>query len=116
VQLVNAGEAGGVLDTVLERLADNMEKSKEFRAKTRGAMIYPVTIIAMVVTMIMMIFVIPQLTQMYDDFGADLPLPTKILIGTSDFMVNFWWAVIGGMAGGLYALMRWKKPKMEMKY
>lgn len=113
VQLVNAGEAGGVLDTVLERLADNMEKSKEFRAKTRGAMIYPViVIIAMVVvTMIMMIFVIPQLTQMYDDFGADLPLPTKILIGASDFMVNFWWAVIGAMVGGFYALMRWKKTK-----
>jgi type IV pilus assembly protein PilC len=113
IQLVNAGEAGGVLDTVLERLADNMEKAKEFRAKTRGAMIYPViVIVAMIaVTMIMMIFVIPQLTQMYDDFGADLPLPTQILIGLSDFMVNFWWVVIGAMGGGVYALVQWKKTK-----
>jgi type IV pilus assembly protein PilC len=111
IQLVNAGEAGGVLDSVLERLADNMEKSKEFNGKTRGAMIYPViVVIAMIVVMmVMMIFVIPQLTQMYNDFGADLPLPTKILIATSEFMVTFWWAVIGGMVGGVYALGRWRK-------
>jgi type IV pilus assembly protein PilC len=113
IQLVNAGEAGGVLDTVLERLADNMEKSKEFGAKTRGAMIYPViVVIAMVVVMmVMMIFVIPQLTQMYNDFDADLPIPTQILIATSDFMVNFWWIVIGGMFGGVYGLRRWRKTK-----
>lgn len=111
IQLVNAGEVGGVLDTVLERLADNMEKSKEFTAKTRGAMIYPIIVVlAMVAVMfVMMIFVIPQLTQMYNDFDADLPLPTQILIATSDFMVNFWWAVIGGIVGGVYGVGRWKK-------
>ena len=78
VQLVRAGEAGGVLDEVLNRLADNMEKQKEFRGKTKGAMIYPViVVIAMiVVAFIMMIFVIPKLTEMYTDFGAELPLPS----------------------------------------
>ncbi len=113
IQLVNAGEAGGVLDTVLERLAETMEKSKEFRAKTRGAMIYPIiVVIAMVVvTMVMMIFVIPQLTQMYEDFDAELPLPTQILIGISNFMVSFWWLVIGGIVGGVFALRRWQQTK-----
>ena len=110
VQLVRAGEAGGVLDEVLNRLADNMEKEKEFRAKTRGAMIYPViVIIAMVIVgFIMMIFVIPKLTEMYKDFGAELPLPTQILIGISDFMVGFWYIVIGLGVGGFMAFTRWK--------
>ena len=111
VQLVRAGEVGGVLDDVLNRLADNMEKQKEFRAKTKGAMIYPViVIIAMVaVGFIMMIFVIPKLTEMYKDFGAELPLPTMILIGISDFMVKFWYIMIGGAVGGYVALNRWRK-------
>lgn len=114
VQLVRAGEAGGVLDEVLNRLADNMEKEKEFRAKTRGAMIYPViVIIAMVIVgFIMMIFVIPKLTEMYKDFGAELPLPTQILIGISDFMVGFWYIVIGLGVGGFMAFTRWKKTEL----
>ena len=114
VQLVRAGEAGGVLDEVLNRLADNMEKEKEFRAKTRGAMIYPViVIIAMVIVgFIMMIFVIPKLTEMYKDFGAELPLPTQILIGISDFMVGFWYIVIGLGVGGFILFNRWKKTEV----
>ena len=114
VQLVRAGEAGGVLDEVLNRLADNMEKEKEFRAKTRGAMIYPViVIIAMVIVgFIMMIFVIPKLTEMYKDFGAELPLPTQILIGISDFMVGFWYIVIGLGVGGFILFNRWKKTEL----
>ncbi len=111
IQLVNAGEAGGVMDEVLQRLADNMEKSKEFRAKTKGAMIYPaIVLIAMlVVGFIMMVFVIPKLTEMYDDFGAELPLATQILIGVSNMMARFWYIVIAGVAGGVFALRRWHK-------
>lgn len=114
VQLVRAGEAGGVLDEVLNRLADNMEKQKEFRGKTKGAMIYPViVVIAMiVVAFIMMIFVIPKLTEMYTDFGAELPLPTLILMGMSDFMVRFWYVVIGVGVGGIMALNRWKQTEL----
>ncbi len=96
IQLVRAGEIGGVLEDVLERLADTLEKQKDFRAKTKGAMIYPVIVmIAMVVVaFVMMVFVLPQLTEMYTDFGADLPITTKILIAVSNFMASFWWLII----------------------
>lgn len=111
VQLVNAGEVGGVLDDILGRLANNMEKTKEFRAKTRGAMIYPViVIIAMIiVASVMMIFVIPKLSEMYDDFGAEMPLPTLILISISNFMVSFWWLILLIIAGGIVAGRQWLK-------
>lgn len=109
VQLVLAGETGGVLDDVLNRLADNMEKDKEFRAKTRGALIYPaIVVIAMIiVAFIMMVFVIPKLTEMYDDFGAELPFATQLLIDVSTFVANFWWlAIILAIIGGI-AFKRW---------
>ena len=111
IQLVNAGETGGVLDEVLQRLADNMEKEKEFRSKTRGAMIYPIIVmLAMVVVgFVMMIFVIPKLTEMYKDFGAELPLPTRLLMGISDIMVRFWWMMIGGTVGSVVAFRNWYK-------
>lgn len=111
VQLVKAGEVGGVIDEVLNRLADNMEKDKEFRGKTRGAMIYPAVLIVamMVVAAIMMIFVVPQLTQMFEDFGAELPLPTRLLIATSDFFVKFWWFILGLGAAGFFAFKQWHK-------
>ncbi|NCN06905.1 MAG: type II secretion system F family protein [Candidatus Pacebacteria bacterium] len=112
-QLVRAGELGGVLDEVLARLAENMEKSKAFRAKTKGAMIYPVIVLlAMVIVgFIMMIFVIPKLTAMYTDFGAELPLATRALIGISEFMKTFWWLFIGGGIGGFLAFKRWIKTE-----
>ncbi len=109
VQLVKAGELGGVLDNILERLANNLEKSKEFRSKTRGAMIYPVIVLlAMaIVAVIMMIFVIPKLTAMYKDFNAELPFLTMLLINLSTFMVSFWWLLAGGVFGGIILFRRW---------
>lgn len=111
IQLVNAGEAGGVMDEVLERLAENMENAKEFRAKTKGAMIYPIIVlIAMfVVGLIMMIFVIPKLTDMYADFGAQLPMATQILISLSNFAVKSWYFLIGGLALAFVGLKKWYK-------
>src|SRR3989344_2440971 len=83
VALVQAGEKSGKLDVVLERLADNLEKTRSFRSKLKTAMIYPLIIVIGIVllTMIMMIFVIPQLTEIYSSFDVELPLPTRILIG-----------------------------------
>lgn len=109
IQLVFAGETGGVLDTILERLADNMEKQKEFRAKTKGALIYPIiVVIAMIVVgIIMMIFVIPKLTEMYRDFGAELPLATRILIGISEFLSKAWWAFLIAVVGGVFGFRKW---------
>lgn len=114
IQLVRAGETGGVLDTVLERLADNMEKEKEFKAKTKGALIYPViVIIAMLaVGAIMMIFVIPKLTEMYQDFGAELPFATRVLIGLSDAMVKYWFLFAAGIAGLIAAFRQYYKTEI----
>ncbi len=111
IQLIKAGELGGVLDDVLGRLADNMEKSSQFRAKTKGALIYPVIVVlAMLgVGVIMMIFVIPKMTDLYKDFDAKLPLMTQLLIGTSDFFVKFWWLLGAVIFGGITAFLKWKK-------
>lgn len=111
IQLVRAGEAGGVIDNVLNRLADNLEKEKDFRGKTKGAMIYPVIVLLamFIVTFVMMTVVIPKLTEMYKDFDADLPTVTKILIGISDFFATKWWLILSVLGGGLFALVSWKK-------
>lgn len=117
VQLVKAGEIGGVLDEVLERLAITMEKEKDFRAKTKGAMVYPVIIVlAMIaVAIVMMVAVIPKLTTMYQDFGAELPGATKVLMSVSDFFVSFWWIVVLLFAGGFIAFRTFKKtPQGEL--
>ena len=92
VALVRAGEAGGVMDEVLVRLADNLEKEQEFKGKVKGALIYPAIIVVGmgIVGIILMIFVIPRLTALYSEFGAELPLPTRILIGASSLVFRFW--------------------------
>lgn len=109
IQLVKAGEAAGVLDQILERLADNLEKQKEFSGKAKGALIYPVIVVTamIVVAFIMMIFVVPKLTEMYTDFGAELPLATQILIGISNFFVAFWWLFVVLAVGGGFGLRAW---------
>jgi type IV pilus assembly protein PilC len=105
IALVKSGETGGVMDTVLLRLADNMEKQQEYSGKVKGALVYPaIVIIAMIVMgFLMMIFVIPPLTSMYTDFKVALPLPTQILISTSHFFVNFWYIILAVAGGGFYA-------------
>ncbi|HOX95882.1 MAG TPA: type II secretion system F family protein [Candidatus Woesebacteria bacterium] len=114
IALVRAGESAGVLDRVLVKLADTLDKQREFKSKTKGAMVYPVIVmVAMVVIVaIMMIFVVPKITAMYKDFGADLPGTTKILIGVSNFMAKFWYLALAvfGVAGVL--VNNWKKTEV----
>lgn len=114
IALVRAGESAGVLDEVLRRLADNMEKQRDFKQKIKGAMIYPIIVLVgmVVVAAIMMIFVIPKLTAMYKDFGAELPLPTQILIGVSDFMVNFWYVLFILLGGAAYFIYKWSQTEV----
>lgn len=114
IALVRAGESAGVLDTILIRLADNLEKQREFQAKTKGAMIYPVIVVVgmAIVATVMMIFVLPKLTSMYKDFNITLPLVTRILIGTSDFMVKFWYILGLAIAGAIYGFRAYRKTKM----
>lgn len=113
VALVRAGEAAGVLDTILARLADNLEKQREFRAKTKGALIYPVIVLIgmLVVGFVMMVFVLPKLSVMYEDFNAELPLVTKILIGASNFMAKTWYVIVVAVFTMLYAVRAWKRTK-----
>lgn len=111
IALVKSGEAGGVIDEVLERLADTTEKQQEFKGKVTGALIYPAIIIIgmVIVSIIMMIFVIPRLTTLYSDFNADLPLPTQILIGISTFMTRFWPVLLLLVFGGISAFRAYRK-------
>jgi len=110
VSLVRAGEAAGVVETVLNRLADNLEKSREFIGKVKGAMVYPVIVlIGMVaVVAVMMVFVVPKITTLYGEFDTQLPWATKLVIGVSNFMINQWWVVVIGLivtvVGGRFLL------------
>lgn len=111
VALVQAGEAAGALDTILLRMADTLEKQKEFKSKTKGALIYPgivLTALAGVMT-IMMIFVVPQMTSLYADFGADLPVMTQILIDVSNFFRNQWYVLLAAIVGTITVVRAWKK-------
>ncbi len=94
-----------------------MEKEKGFRAKTKGAMVYPVIIVlAMVaVAVVMMVAVIPKLTAMYQDFGADLPTATKVLMGISNFFVTSWWMILIVAIGVFAAVRAWKKTPVGEK-
>jgi len=113
IALIRAGESAGVLDTILVRLADNLESEREFRSKTKGALIYPVIVLIgmTVVGIVMMVFVLPKLTSMYQDFNAELPAITKALINFSNFLNRFWYFMIVGIFGLLYGLRIWKKTK-----
>lgn len=114
VALIKAGETGGVLDKVLNRVADNLEKSEEFRGKVIGALIYPAIIVVgmIIVAFIMMIFVIPKLLTLYSEFNATLPLPTQIVIGISNFAINFWWLILILLIIGFLALSSYSKTKV----
>jgi len=114
VSLIRAGEASGFLDKVLTRLAETMESQREFRSKVTGAMVYPVIIIvAMIVVVgVLMVVVVPKLTDLYKDFGITLPVTTQILIGISNFAVRFWWFVILAGIGTSIAFQKWKKTPL----
>ena len=107
VYMIRSGETTGKLDDVLNYLADQKEKDYDLMSKIRGAMIYPAFIMTglVVVGFIMMIFVVPKLTEILRESGTDLPLSTKILIATSDFMQHQWWVIIIVMVG-LVAIYR----------
>lgn len=111
VSIVRAGETGGVLDEVLARLADNLEKEREFKAKVKGALIYPaIVIIGMfVVAAIMMVFVIPKLTSLYQEFEAELPLATQILISLSSLATKFWFITLAVLVLGAWGFNLFRK-------
>jgi len=113
IALIKSGETGGVLDKVLLRLADNLEKEQEFRGKVRSALVYPVIIITgmILVGFIMMIFVMPRLTTLYDEFQAELPLPTRILIGFSNLIITFWPIVLILAVAGFFGFRQYRNTE-----
>ncbi len=128
VNMVRSGETSGHLDEVLSYLADQREKDYDLMSKIRGAMIYPAFILSAlcVVGVIMMVFVVPRLTSILTETGGELPLATRILIGTSGFMTKFWWLllilVVGAVAGLRFSLKQrpvrrwwdWMKIKLPI--
>lgn len=104
--LVEVGEAGGILDVVLQRLAAYIEKAAALKRKVKAAMVYPCAIIgvALLVVIFMLTFVIPTFAQMFKDLGADLPLPTKVVMLLSDFVRSYILLLIAGMIGAVMAL------------
>lgn len=107
IALVKVGESAGLLDDILKKLAESMESEREFRSKTKGALVYPAIVVVgmIVVVIIMMIFVIPKMTDMYTDMGIELPTMTKVLIGVSTFMARYWYLLFA-MVGAIVALFR----------
>ncbi len=104
VNMVAAGEAGGILDTILLRLATFLEKNDRLIRKVKSAMIYPGVIfsVAAVAVAVLLIFVIPVFRSMFESVHMELPLPTRIVIGMSDFLRSYWWLVLGGLGGGTF--------------
>ncbi len=113
ISLVKSGEASGKLSEILLKLADNLEKEREFKGKLKGAMIYPIIVVAamFIVMFIMITFVIPQLLNLYKDFNIDLPLSTKILMVVSSLSVKFWPLMIGGVMVGIYLIRNYLNTK-----
>jgi type IV pilus assembly protein PilC len=109
VNMVAAGEAGGILDTILGRLAIFMEKNDALVRKVKGAMIYPGVIIsvAVIAITVLLVFVIPTFEQMFASVNLTLPLPTRVVIGMSRFLTGYWWAVLATLIGGVFMLRRY---------
>jgi type IV pilus assembly protein PilC len=111
VNLVRAGEAAGILETLLQKVATYKEKTEAIKAKIKKALTYPIAImvVAFIVTAILMIFVIPQFSEMFKGFGADLPALTQIVIDLSKIFVAYWWAIFGGLIGAVVAFIQARK-------
>lgn len=112
--LIGAGEAAGILDALLERLATYMEKSENLKSKIKSALTYPISIVVVAfgITAVIMIFVVPAFKELFEGFGAELPAPTLILMNISNLFVTYWYAIFGGVGGGLYTFFYfWKRSK-----
>ena len=115
--LVEAGEQAGVLETLLDKIATYKEKTESLKAKIKKALFYPtaVIVVAILITAIIMIFVIPQFKDLFSSFGADLPAFTRVVITISDFVAAYWWAVLGAVVAVIVTSSNiWKRsPKFR---
>src|SRR5215210_9278322 len=114
VEMVKAGEIGGILDDVLLRIAHQLEGDQELRRKVKSAMTYPtvVLVLAVLAASFMLIFIVPVFAKMFEDLGGTLPLPTKIAMGLSDVLTSIFGVLLyAGMIGGVFAFLRWKNTE-----
>ena len=117
LNMIRAGEAGGALDVVLQRLSEFMERSKELRETVKSALIYPAILIGVAVLSIavLLVWVVPQFTQMFEESGKALPLPTQIVIAAGDIVQHYWWVLILG-AIGIYSWFAGQLRQAETRY
>lgn len=113
VNMVQAGESGGILDVILERLSVHMEKAMKLKREIKTAMIYPGVVVsaAVIVTSVLLIFVIPTFAELFQDFGAALPLPTQMVINLSNFVCANWFFIFGGFAAVIWSFIRFLKQE-----
>ena len=112
LNMIRAGEAGGALDVVLQRLNEFMERSRDLRDTVKSALIYPAILVGVAVlsVVVLLMWVVPQFSQMFEESGKALPMPTQIVIAAGDFFRNYWWA----MALGAVGVYSWFKRQMQV--
>jgi type IV pilus assembly protein PilC len=117
INLVNAGEQSGALETMLDKLATYKEKTEALKAKVKKALFYPIAVlvVAFIVTVILLVFVVPQFEELFDSFGADLPALTVFVIRLSEFMQSYWYIIAGGIGGSIYVFLRIKKTSPRLQ-
>ena len=115
--LIEAGEAAGILESILDRLATYLEKTEAIKSKIKSALMYPIAVItvAFVVVTVIMLFVIPSFKNVFESFGAELPAPTLMVIALSDLFVSYWWIIFGVLGLGSYLLWRAYKSNKGMQ-
>ncbi len=109
VNMIRAAEAGGVVEAVLERLAEYLENTEELRSSVRSALAYPVflALVAGAAIIIMLVYVLPNFTSLFDNMGVALPASTQMIITASDFIRDYWWAMAALVGVGIYGFRRW---------
>lgn len=110
--LVEAGEQAGILESLLDRLANYKEKIQAIKSKIKAALFYPasIVVVAFIIITVIMLFVIPAFKELFESFGADLPTPTLVVMAISDFFVNYWWAIFGILGGTIWFFFyTWKR-------
>ena len=117
INLVNAGEQSGALETMLDKLATYKEKTEALKAKVKKALMYPIAVLAVafIVTVILLVFVVPKFEELFDSFGADLPALTKFVIHLSEFMQEWWYVIAGSIGAAIWLFLRIKKTSHKLQ-
>lgn len=116
--LVHSGEQAGVLEGLLHKIADYKEKTESIKAKIKKALTYPIAVmvIALSVTAVLLIFVVPQFEELFKGFGAELPAFTLMVVGMSRFMQSYWWVILGIVIASVYSLIKLKSSSKTFNH